>query len=232
MELPPLHPGTLRGRSKRFISEIELDNGGTVLAHCPNTGAMLGCSEPGRPVHVSHHDNPKRKLAYTWELIQMETSLVGVNTMNTNRIVQKALESESISRFGRYDTIVPEVKINAKTRIDFVLQGQGVIPWYIEVKNCTLVESGRAMFPDAVSIRGQKHLRELMTLKTAGYKAAVLFLVQRTDAREFSPASHIDPDYSQMLFAAKQAGVDILVYDVKLNTSRITINRELPLVPN
>jgi sugar fermentation stimulation protein A len=122
MDLPPLLPGTLLGRSKRFISEIELDQGGVVLAHCPNTCAMLGCCEPGRPVHVSRHDDPKRKLACTWELIQMETSLVGVNTMNTNRIVRKALESESIPRFGRYDTIVSEVKVTPRTRLDFMLQ--------------------------------------------------------------------------------------------------------------
>jgi sugar fermentation stimulation protein A len=232
MQLPPLKKGTLLGRSKRFISEIELDDGEVILAHCPNTGRMLGCSEPGRPVYVSQHDNPRRRMAFTWELIQMETSLVGVNTMNTNRIVRKALESESIPKFARYDTIVSEVKITSKTRIDFMLQGHGLPPWYIEVKNCTLVESGRAMFPDAVSTRGQKHLQELMNLKRAGHNAAVLFLVQRTDARGFSPARHIDREYSSMLVSAREAGVNILVYDVKLDTSRIILNRELPLILN
>ena len=232
MQLPPLKKGTLLGRSRRFISEIELDTGEIILAHCPNTGKMLGCSEPGRPVYVSHNANPKRKMAHTWELIQMETSLVGVNTLNTNRIVRKALESESISKFARYDTIVSEVKISPKTRIDFALQGGEMVPWYLEVKNCTLVESGRAMFPDAVSLRGQKHLQELMDLKQAGHNAAVLFLVQRTDARDFSPAWHIDPDYSRMLISAQEAGVDVLVYDVRLDTSKITLNCELPLVLN
>lgn len=230
MKLPPLIRGTLLKRSKRFISEIELVTGEVVLAHCPNTGRMLGCSEPGRPVYVSSHDNPKRKMAYTWELIQMETSLVGVNTLNTNRIVRKALESSCITKFGRYDTIVSEVKITPKTRLDFLLQGQDRANRYIEVKNCTLVESGRAMFPDAVSLRGQKHLQELMTLKKAGHNAAVLFLVQRTDAREFSPAEHIDPEYSRMLALAREAGVDILAYDVKLDTRRIRLNHELPCV--
>jgi len=227
-----LLPGTLLGRSKRFISEIELDQGGVVLAHCPNTGAMLGCSEPGRPVYVSWHHNPKRKLAYTWELIQMETSLVGINTMNTNRIVRNALESESIPRFGRYDTIVSEVKITPRTRLDFMLQSHGGAPWYIEVKNCTLVESGRAMFPDAISLRGRKHLQELKALKDSGNHAAVLFLVQRTDAFEFSPAEHIDPEYGKMLASARKAGVEIVIYDVELDTSRIRLNKELPLVLN
>lgn len=178
---------------------------------------------------LSVHTNPKRKLPYTWELIELEPSLVGINTLNTNRIVREALHSRTIEKYTAYDRIKTEVKINDSTRLDFLLQGPEEPPCYIEVKNCTLVRSGMAGFPDAVSIRGTKHLQELIALRRAGNRAAVLFLVQRTDAVRFQPASDIDADYAKWLHAAYNEGVEMVCYDVRFDLPAITINEPLPV---
>ena len=229
MQLPPLIQGTLLQRRQRFLADVRLASGRQVTAHCPNTGSMLGCNEPGSPVFLSVHDNPKRKLPFTWELIELKTSLVGINTMNTNRIVREALQSRGIERYTGYDTIKSEVKINASSRLDFLLLGPQAPPCYMEVKNCTLVRSKVAGFPDAVSRRGKKHLQELIELRRAGNLAAVFFLVQRTDAASFQPAGDIDADYAGWLKKAQDQGVEMVCYDVRFDLPRVSINQPLPV---
>jgi sugar fermentation stimulation protein A len=229
MRLPPLVKGTLLQRRQRFLADVRLASGEQVTAHCPNTGSMRGCNEPGRPVLLSVHANPRRKLPYTWELIELEPTLVGINTMNTNRIVREALQSRAIEKYRAYDRIKSEVKISDATRLDFLLQGPKEPPCYMEVKNCTLVRSKTAGFPDAVSRRGAKHLHELIALRRAGNRAAVLFLVQRTDALRFRPAADIDPDYAGWLHTAYHEGVELVCYDVRFDLPSITINEPLPV---
>jgi sugar fermentation stimulation protein A len=180
-------------------------------------------------VFLSVHANPKRKLSYTWELIELEPSLVGINTLNTNRIVREALESGAIEKYTAYDRIKSEVKINASTRLDFLLQGPKEPPCYMEVKNCTLVRSGVAGFPDAVSRRGTKHLQELINLRRAGNRAAVFFLVQRTDAGSFQPAADIDAAYATWLHKAHHEGVELVCSDVRFDLPLISINQPLPV---
>jgi sugar fermentation stimulation protein A len=160
----------------------------------------------------------------------MGSSLVGVNTQNTNRIWAEALQNRSISEFGRYDTFQPEVKLDPDTRLDFLLTGSDVPPMYVEVKNCTLVQDKAAAFPDAVTARGQKHIKALRAVHDSGMQAALVFVVQRTDARFFQPAYWIDPEYARLLAQAARQGVMVKAYDVVMDTSRITINRDLPVL--
>ncbi|MCF8030601.1 MAG: DNA/RNA nuclease SfsA [Desulfohalobiaceae bacterium] len=230
MELPPLSRARLVRRRNRFVAEADLDDGTRETVYCPNTGRMLGCSEPGSSIFLSKHDGSGRKHRFTWELTQAETSLVGVNTARTNAIVREGIETGKIINFGEYVRSRPEVKLNAKTRLDFRLESSDGGPsFFLEVKNCTLVRDGVASFPDAVSKRGTKHLQELIALAECGYRAAVLFLVQRTDAECFVPARDIDPEYSLWLDRAASAGVDVLCYDVCIDLERIEVNNELPV---
>ena len=230
MELPTLSRARLVRRKNRFVAEAELPDGKRETAYCPNTGRMLGCSEPGFRIFLSEHDDPGRKHRFTWELTQAKTSLVGVNTARTNAIVREGIETRKIINFGEYVRSRPEVKLNAKTRLDFRLDpSDGGPSFFLEVKNCTLVRDGEASFPDAVSKRGTKHLQELIALSESGYRTAVLFLVQRTDAEYFVPARDIDPEYSLWLDRAASAGVDVLCYDVHIDLERIEVNNELPV---
>jgi sugar fermentation stimulation protein A len=226
---PELIPGTLLRRYKRFLADIRLEGGREITAHCPNTGSMQGCSEPGRRVYVSFHDNPKRKLKYTWELIEMPTSLVGINTGIPNRLVLETLRKGSIEAFQGYETFEAEVRVGKNSRIDIVLGGNGIDRCFIEVKNCTLVEDGVALFPDAVTARGLKHLMELENLVAAGCRGAMFYLIQRGDAKRFRPASHIDPAYSERLTRAVRRGVEIHAYDVHIDLDAIRIHRPLEI---
>jgi sugar fermentation stimulation protein A len=224
---PPLIKGTLLKRYKRFLADIKLDTGDEITAHCPNTGSMKECCEPGRPVYVSQSDNPKRKLKYTWELIEMPTSLVGTNTLVPNRLVFQAIREGAIDELQGYDTIKREVSIGNHTRIDLVLKRESS-SCYIEIKNCTLVSKGVAQFPDAVTERGLKHLKELQKLSKEGHRAAVFFFVQRMDATVFRTAKEIDPVYSNMLKRVHKQGVEVLVYDVAIDLEGISINKPIP----
>jgi sugar fermentation stimulation protein A len=225
---PELIPGTLIRRYKRFLADVRLDNGETVTAHCPNSGSMKACSQPGRPVYLSAHDNPKRKLKYTWELIHMPGSLVGVNTQVPNRLTAHAIEMGDVVELRGYDTVRREVPAGNHSRIDILLESTDRRPCYVEVKNCTLVTDSAATFPDAVTVRGQKHLLELQALVAAGCRCAMFFLIQRMDARSFSPADHIDPEYGKKLRQASQNGVEILVYDVSIDLDGIRLNNRIP----
>jgi sugar fermentation stimulation protein A len=224
---PRLVKGVLIQRYQRFKADVKQRNGLIVTAHCPNSGSMLGCSEPGRPVYLSRHDHPKRKLKYTWEMIEMPTSLVGVNTWVPNLLVKESIIREKIRPLRGYETVRTEVSYGQNSRIDLLLESAQK-RCFVEVKNCTLVEHGVGYFPDAVTARGLKHLVELQKELRKGSRCVMLYLVQRMDAKRFSPADHIDPAYGKELRRAFRNGVEVLVYDVFLNLEGISINRRLP----
>ena len=224
---PKLLKGVLIKRYKRFMADVKLQNGHVVTAHCPNSGSMKGCSEPGRPVYISRSTNPKRKLKYTWEMIDMATSLVGVNTLVPNRLVRASIQAGLIPTLTQFDTIRTEVNYGNRSRIDILLE-KGLKKCFVEVKNCTLVMDSTACFPDAVTTRGHKHLVELQKQVQAGHRAVSFFLVQRMDAKRFRPADHIDLAYGQELRKAVKNGVEVIVCDVAITLEDISLNKELP----
>ena len=225
---PELIPGKLIKRYKRFLADVELNDGTIVTAHCPNTGSMAECSQPGQPVYLSTHNNPRRKLKYTWELIKMPTSLVGVNTLVPNRLVVESIKAGVIPDLTGYDNVDREVKINDHTRLDFVLTHHGAKSCYGEIKNCTLVNNGVAAFPDAVTARGLKHINELEALVESGHRCVMFYFIQRMDARVFKPADHIDPEYGKGLRRAVRRGVEVLAYDVHIDLEGIRLNSRIP----
>ncbi|MGB2924061.1 MAG: DNA/RNA nuclease SfsA [Limnothrix sp.] len=212
---PPLLAGTLVKRYKRFFADVTLDSGEMVTAHCPNTGPMTGVYQPGAPVMLSKSDNPKRKLAYTWEMIQLaqpEPIWVGVNTALPNRVVKGMLLEQGIPALaGRYDTVKGEVRYGTdnKSRIDFLLTQEGRSPIYVEVKNTTWTRDSLALFPDTETTRGQKHLRELTALLPEK-KAVMLYFINRGDCDRFAPGDSKDPKYGVLFREAIAAGVEIL----------------------
>ena len=225
---PHLIAGKLIKRYKRFLVDVELETGEVVTAHCPNTGSMQGCSEAGRTVYLSCHDNPKRKLKYTWELIDMPTSMVGVNTLIPNRLVARSVAEADISELRGYDQIRREVRAGDRSRIDLLLTKDENSRCFIEIKNCTLVNDGVARFPDAVTARGQKHLVELEKLAADGNRCVMFYFIQRMDARVFKPADHIDPVYGESLRQAVRNNVEILAYDVHIDLKGIRLRRKIP----
>ena len=227
IEWPKLIKGILIKRYKRFKADVKLANGHVVTALCPNTGSMKSCSEPGRTVYLSRHNRPDRKLKYTWELIKMPSSLVGVNTGIPNKLVKKTIKNKLINELSDFEEIRSEVKYGENSRIDILLENKNK-KTFIEVKNCTLLEKGICYFPDAVTSRGLKHLHELQREVRSGNRAVMFYLIQRMDATRFEPASHIDPVYSQELKKAYCNGVKILVYDVNIDTKGIAINKPVP----
>ncbi|MGE0085956.1 MAG: DNA/RNA nuclease SfsA [Desulfococcaceae bacterium] len=224
---PELICGTLIRRYKRFLAEVKLADGSTVTAHCANSGAMTECCEPGRPVYLSFHNNPGRKLKYTWELIHMPASLVGVNTQIPNRLVAESAKAGSIPELSAYDTVRREVK-TGNSRLDILLTRADRRKCFAEVKNCTLVKDRIAEFPDAVTLRGRKHLAEMEELTASGNRCVMFFLIQRMDADSFRPADKIDPAYGKALRQAYEKGVEILAYDVYADLRTIRINRRIP----
>ncbi|MDB9513136.1 DNA/RNA nuclease SfsA [Kamptonema animale CS-326] len=210
---PVLYPGILIERYKRFFADIELASGEIITAHCPNTGPMTGVCIPNNPVLVSHSDNPKRKLAYTWELIQVCDTVptwVGINTALPNRVVKLALESQLLP-LDNYSVILPEVAYgkDKKSRIDFLLNG-GDFPIYLEVKNTTFAQGELALFPDTVTERGQKHLKELMEVVRQGARAVMLYFINRGDCTDFAPGDSCDRVYGELLRQAILEGVEVL----------------------
>jgi sugar fermentation stimulation protein A len=225
---PRLIQGTLIRRYQRFKADVRRRNGHVLTAHCPNSGSMLGCSEPGRAVYLSRHDHPNRKLKYTWEMIEMPTSLVGVNTWVPNQLVKESIIRKKIRPLRGYEKIRSEVRYGQNSRIDLLLESAEE-RCFVEVKNCTLVEDSVGYFPDAVTARGLKHLLELQKELGKGSRCIMLYLVQRMDAKRFRPADHIDPAYGEELRRAVRNGVEVLVYDVFLNLEGISINGRLPV---
>ena len=211
-QYPSLIPGKLIKRYKRFLADIELTTGEIVTAHCPNTGPMIGVSEPGSLVQISPSNNPKRKLAYTWEMIQLNNTWVGVNTALPNRVIKIALEQKLLPQLAtRYDAVKREIPYGKdnKSKIDFLLTKTGQPPIYLEVKSVTLNQGKIALFPDTVTTRGQKHLRELIALIPHA-KPIMLYFINRGDCDRFAPADLYDPEYGDLLRQAIDAGVEIL----------------------
>ncbi|NMC75319.1 MAG: DNA/RNA nuclease SfsA [Geobacteraceae bacterium] len=230
MRLPePLYPGVLIRRYQRFLADVLLQNGVTVTAHCPNSGSMKGCSVPGSEVLLSRSNNPKRKHPFTWELVRANGLWVGINTGLPNALVREALVQEKVPELAGYDHIRSEVRYGADSRIDLLLTGQTGC-CYVEVKNVTLVDGERALFPDSVTVRGQKHLRELMEVVRNGGRGVIFFVVQREDARTLSPADAIDPDYGNLLRLVVGNGVEALAYQASVSPREILLARRLPII--
>jgi sugar fermentation stimulation protein A len=223
----PLIPGKLLNRYKRFLADIELDFGEFITAHCPNSGSMKTCTNPGWKVLLSESNNPKRKYKYTWEMVHNEKCWIGINTMVPNIIAEESIKNGTISELGGYTEIKREVKYGENSRIDILLKNPKET-CYVEVKNVTLVEDdGNYYFPDAVTSRGLKHLHELMEMKRQGHRAVMLFVIQRSDGKIFKPAAHIDPKYAEGLKIAYENGVEILVRQAEVSPQKIMINNKI-----
>ena len=227
LKWPKLTQGILIKRYKRFMADVKLRNNHVVTAHCPNSGSMKACCEPGRTVYLTRHNKPSRRLKYTWEMINMGTSLVGVNTIVPNRLTKAAILAGDVPELAGYETVRSEVKYGKNSRIDLLLE-EGEKRCFVEIKNCTLVTDGLACFPDAVTSRGLKHLVELQEQVKQGDRSVMFYLIQRMDADRFEPADHIDPAYGQELRKAVQNGVEVLVYDVAMDLEGIRLNRAIP----
>ncbi len=234
MKFPdPLIPGRLIRRYKRFLTDVELKDGEVVVAHCANSGSMLSVKEPGSEVWLSPARNPDRKLRYTWELIRVGDTLVGINTALPNKIVEEAIQQGKIPELGGYETLRREVKYGKNSRIDILLEDPARPTCYVEVKNVTLrrgLEDGDPVeFPDSVTTRGTKHLVELSDMVAQGHRSVMVYLVQREDAETFTIAGDIDPDYKAALQKAMEAGVEIVCYDCALDTDRIEVSKPVKL---
>ena len=214
-------------RYKRFFTDVELADGTTVVSHCPNTGSMKGLLDFDS-AYISHVDDPKRKLKYTLQFIEKGDVRVGVNTHFTNKIAFEAVENGIIEEIKDFKELKAEVKYGSQnSRIDILVTENDDTLHYVEVKNTTLAEGTTALFPDAVTTRGQKHLQELMEMVEQGHKASMLYVVNRNDCKDFSVAQEIDPEYATLLKQAAKAGVQVLAYSCKLDDEEIVIDKKL-----
>lgn len=228
---PPLTSATLLKRYKRFLADIRFGDGTEATAHCANPGSMMCLAEPGSMVWLSKSDNPKRKLAWSLELVDDGKSLVGVHTGRANALVEAGIESGSIAELDGYETLRREVKYGKNSRIDLLLEDPGRPTAYVEVKSVTLSRTmGLAEFPDSKTARGAKHMAELAEMAKQGNRAVVFFLVQRSDCTSMQPAGDIDPKYAESLRAALAAGVEVLCYSCRLSPDEITLDRRLEVV--
>lgn len=227
--LDPLVPGRLVRRYKRFLADVVLDDGRAVTAHCVNTGSMAGCATPGAPVWVSPARSTARKLPWTWEIIDVGTSLVGVHTARANDLAELAVRTGYIPGLSGYTTVRREVRYGDSSRCDLCLLDDARPPCWVEVKNVTLVEGSTALFPDAVSERGTRHLGELTAQVAAGCRAAMLYVVQRTDVQAVAPADRVDPAYGHALRRAAAGGVELYAIQVRPTPEGLFIERCLPM---
>ncbi len=217
-------------RYKRFFSDIMLDSGDVVVAHTANTGSMKNCTGDSWPVLLSYHDSPTRKLKYTLEMIHNGKSWIGINTSTTNTLAIEAIKNGTITELKGYTDLKPEAKIG-ESRIDILLSNGDENLCYVEVKNVTYIDEFQfCLFPDAVTERGLKHLKQLLELKQKGIRAVMLFVVQREDCHSFKITNTIDIQYCQMLRAVMKDGVEVLVYQCTLNDQEIKISTALPIV--
>lgn len=228
----PLIKGTLIRRYKRFLADISLANGDQITAHTPNTGSMLGCCEPGSTVWLRDTQNSERKYPLSWEMVEVRSEiLVGINTHLSNSLVAEAIENGIVSECQDYARIRREVQYGVEnSRIDLLLEHGNKADCYLEVKNVTLVQEGIAYFPDAISKRGSKHLRELQTIVMQGKRAVIFFCIQRNDVREIRPADHVDPEYGQRLREAINTGVEAVAYSACITPERIDLITPVPVI--
>ena len=224
--------GRLQRRYKRFLSDIELESGETVVAHCANPGSMLGLATPGARVWLSPANSPTRKLRYSWELVEVDGALVGINTGKPNGIVSDAIAAGRIPELAGYETARREVRYGRNSRIDILLENEpaGRPPCYVEIKSVTMKRGpDLAEFPDAVTQRGAKHLTELVEVAAGGARAVMLFLAQRSDCSGLTVADDIDPTYGRTLRDAMANGLEVLAYDCAVSPQAIDLNRRLAL---
>ncbi len=231
MHYPQLLEGRLLRRYKRFLADVELQNGELVTAHCPNTGSMRNCCDPGSRVWLYDSDNPKRKLRYTWELVEVVGRyLACINTQRANHLVKQAIQAGVVRELAGYEQLLSECKYGLEnSRIDLLLKGEGRPDCYVEVKNLTLLqgEEGVGLFPDAVTTRGRKHLRELMEVVRQGERAVLFFNVAHTGINQVAPAWEIDPEYAATLAEAVQSGVEVLAYRARITPDQIELQQRL-----
>ena len=231
---PPLQPATLIRRYKRFLADVVLANGDEVTVHTPNTGAMTGCAEPGSTVFLRDVDNPKRKYRYSWEMTRnSQGMMVGVHTGITNQLVREAIEGGVVAELQGYESIRQEVKYGEeRSRIDLLLQGHADRrDCYVEIKNVTTCdELGYGYFPDAVSSRATKHLRELMGVVAQGGRGVIFFCVQRGDVQKVRPADEVDPLYGETLRQALACGVEALACRAVVRPDGVILDTPIPVI--
>ena len=229
----PLVPGRLIRRYKRFLADVELAGRRTVTAHCPNPGSMLGLADPGLDVWLSPTDGKPGRLSYRWELVRLETGLVGINTQTPNRLAAEAITGGLVPELAGYPQLRREVRYGRNSRIDLMLEADDRPPCYVEVKNVHLRrpesdDPDAAEFPDSITKRGTKHLAELVEMTASGARAVTMFIVQREDCHHFRIAGDIDPAYQRAMDRAVAAGVEILCYACRVSHHGIWVDRPVP----
>ncbi|MEW8026203.1 MAG: DNA/RNA nuclease SfsA [Candidatus Thiodiazotropha sp.] len=234
MQLPPLTDGRILRRYKRFLADIELPDGEVVTAHCPNTGSMLGCWQPGAPVQISRSVNPKRKLAWTLERVDMGQGWIGVHTGRTNPVVEEAVRGGEVDSLCGYRSIRREVVYrnnDEKSRFDLYLaEGERANAW-VEVKNVTLWQGAGLSFPDAVTLRGRKHLHQLTDACRQGYRGVMVYALNRPEGDYFQPADEIDPDYGETLRrVVREFGVEILALRIEHGENSMRVKSSVEVV--
>ena len=216
-------------RYKRFLADVRVESGDLLTVHCPNSGSMLGCDVPGSEVLISESPNKNRKLSHTWELVRVGRSWVGINTMMPNLVVEEALRKGRVEELKAYRTVRREVPYGRNSRVDLRLEDPGLC--YVEVKNVTLARGKVALFPDAVTARGAKHLAELRSVVRGGQRAVMLFLVNRGDCTSMEAAADIDPHYAAELARAVEGGVEVIVCRAQVGVGGIRVAGRIPFRP-
>jgi len=219
--------GTLIKRYKRFLADVRLDDGTEVVAHCTNSGTMKSCLENGAEVYLTPVTDPKRRTKFTWEMIKINGGWVGINTANPNKLAFESISAGIIPEPAGYTKVMREV-VFGDSRFDVFAENE-TEKCFVEVKNVTLKEGKYALFPDAVTTRGQKHLKTLMEVKASGIRSVMLYIVQRTDVEIFAPAIEIDPEYAKTLKLAVDNGVEVIVMQAKVTPERIILTKKLPV---
>ena len=225
----PLVPGRLIRRYMRFVSDVELEDGRVVKAHCPNPGSMMGLKDPGTRVWLEPNDDPRKKLDWGWRLVELDGGCVGIDTGLANRVVAEGLAA-GLPGLEGYEAVRPEARYRDRSRVDFLLSGPGRRDCYLEVKSVTLSrQPGLAEFPDSVTARGAKHLVDLAAMVAEGHRAVLLFLVQRGDCVRVEVAGDIDPAYAAAFDTARAAGVEVMCFDCAIGPDGIAMRTAVPL---
>ncbi|RZQ54095.1 DNA/RNA nuclease SfsA [Pseudoalteromonas phenolica] len=228
---PKLEKATLTKRYKRFLVDLETPNQAFTV-HCANTGKMTGCADPGFNAYYSTSDNPKRKYAHSLELTENSAGdLICVNTAIANKLAIEGIEQGTISELHGYAHLQPEVKYGQEnSRIDILLEDEHKPLCYVEVKSVTLLEDGQGYFPDTQTVRGQKHLRELINITQQGHRAVLLFMVMHTGIKSVKAAAHLDSKYAQLLNDAQTAGVEVIAYNCEVSPQKIILKHKIPVL--